>query len=78
MKYENILVDKKEEILWITINRESKLNALNKQTLDELNDAIFNAQKHPMTSLTNPPMSFFSLDDMSRIFNRIATKKTHE
>nr|MBC7611867.1 enoyl-CoA hydratase/isomerase family protein [Pseudopedobacter sp.] len=44
MKYENILVDKKEEILWITINRESKLNALNKPTLDELNDAIFNAQ----------------------------------
>ncbi len=45
--YENILVDKKDEILWITINRESKLNALNKSTLKELNSTVLEAQNNP-------------------------------
>lgn len=43
MTYENILLEKKERILWITINRESKLNALNKATLAELHFAFSDA-----------------------------------
>ena len=44
MNYENLLIDLKDRILYITINRESKLNALNHQTLKELHVAVINAQ----------------------------------
>ena len=37
---ENLLLEIKNRILYITINRESKLNALNKKTLAELHFAI--------------------------------------
>jgi enoyl-CoA hydratase len=40
MNYSNLLVENRERILYITINRASKLNALNKVTLAELHDII--------------------------------------
>lgn len=40
MDYQNILSELKEQVLYITINREQKLNALNKATLAELADVI--------------------------------------
>ena len=40
MDFENILVKVKNRIQYITINRESKLNALNQFTLAELHDAL--------------------------------------
>jgi enoyl-CoA hydratase len=40
MTYKNLLLNIKDRILYITINRESKLNALNKETLSELNVAV--------------------------------------
>jgi len=40
MNYSNLLIEKRERILYITINRESKLNALNKATLAELHEVI--------------------------------------
>lgn len=40
MDFENILVECKGRIQYITINRESKLNALNKATLAELHTAL--------------------------------------
>lgn len=40
MTYENILSEKKNGTQYITINRASKLNALNKQTLEELHHAF--------------------------------------
>ena len=43
MIYQNILAEIKEQILYITINREAKLNALNKATLAELALAIADA-----------------------------------
>ncbi|MFD0751011.1 enoyl-CoA hydratase/isomerase family protein [Mucilaginibacter calamicampi] len=42
MSYNNLLTEQKERILHITINRESKMNALNAETLRELN-AVFTA-----------------------------------
>jgi enoyl-CoA hydratase len=45
MTYQNILSEIKNGILYITINREKKLNALNKDTLAELADAIAFAQR---------------------------------
>lgn len=43
MNYENILVEKENGLATITINRPSKLNALNKVTIEELHNA-FKAQ----------------------------------
>jgi enoyl-CoA hydratase len=47
MKFENLLIDRKERIQYITINRESKLNALNKATLAELHIAVLDAFADP-------------------------------
>lgn len=38
--YQNLLVEEKNQIFYITINREEKLNALNIQTLTEIKNAI--------------------------------------
>lgn len=45
MAYQNILSQIKEQILYVTINREHKLNALNKETLAELADVISFAEQ---------------------------------
>lgn len=42
MNYENILTRNENQILYLTINRAAKLNALNKATLSEIN-AVVNA-----------------------------------
>lgn len=41
----NLLIEQKGHILTITINRPSQLNALNKETISELNQAISNANE---------------------------------
>ncbi|MCC6818303.1 MAG: enoyl-CoA hydratase/isomerase family protein [Bacteroidia bacterium] len=43
--YENIITSKEATVLTITINRESKLNALNMATLREIKEAIIEANK---------------------------------
>lgn len=43
MDYQNLILNIEQEILYITINRESKLNALNKLTLDEISIAVNHA-----------------------------------
>jgi len=45
MAYQNLISEVKENILYLTINREKALNALNKDTLAELADAIAFADK---------------------------------
>ena len=45
MEYQNILIKKNESVQIITINRPKQLNALNKQTINELNTAILKAEK---------------------------------
>jgi len=40
MSYNNILISKKDGITTITINRPKKLNALNRETIQELHDAF--------------------------------------
>lgn len=43
MSYNNILTDNHNGIAIITINRPSKLNALNKETIEELHEAFYEA-----------------------------------
>lgn len=47
MKFQNLLIENKERIQYIIINRESKLNALNKDTLVELHLAFSEAFRNP-------------------------------
>ena len=44
MNYENILVDKNDRIATVTINRPTKLNALNKATIKELHEVFADLQ----------------------------------
>lgn len=46
MNYENILITKENHIATITINRPTKLNALNKVTIKELHDAFSELEKN--------------------------------
>lgn len=46
MAYQNLLSEIRESVLYVTINREQKLNALNKETLAELADVIAFAAKN--------------------------------
>ncbi len=43
MSYSNILTEQKGYVLYITINRPKQLNALNKATISELNEALIKA-----------------------------------
>ena len=45
MAYENILYEKKEGIAYITLNRPKVLNALNRQTIEELHHVLLDARR---------------------------------
>ena len=47
MEFQNLLIQDKERIQYIIINRESKLNALNRDTLAELHTAFHQAFNNP-------------------------------
>ncbi len=47
MEFQNLLIEHKDRIQYIIINRESKLNALNKATLVELRTAFDDAFNNP-------------------------------
>lgn len=49
MSYQNILIEQKRLILYITINRENKMNALDKGTLTEMYTAFTEAFANPQT-----------------------------
>jgi enoyl-CoA hydratase len=51
MTYENILIAQNGHIQTITINRPNQLNALNKQTIQELHDAMANANNDVNTGV---------------------------
>ena len=47
MSFENLLTEQKGRILYIVINRESKMNALNRATIAELHTAFSDAFQNP-------------------------------
>jgi enoyl-CoA hydratase len=44
MAYENLLYEKRDAIAFVTFNRPKVLNALNRQTIEELRDALLDAK----------------------------------
>ena len=51
MSYNNILIEENGEITTLTINRPKKLNALNRETIEELHDAFYEADKNKKTKV---------------------------
>jgi enoyl-CoA hydratase len=47
MSYSNLLIELSDQVMTITINRPDQLNALNRQTIDELNKALSLADINP-------------------------------
>lgn len=46
-KYNDILYEVKDQVAWVTINRERVLNAFREQTLDEIIDALKSTREDP-------------------------------
>ena len=44
MSYENLIYEKKDQIAYISFNRPTKLNALNRKTVEELEDCLKDAR----------------------------------
>ena len=51
MSYNNILIENKEQVQYITINRPKQLNALNKETIEELSSAMSLAEKDALVGV---------------------------
>ncbi|MDT0650046.1 enoyl-CoA hydratase/isomerase family protein [Autumnicola edwardsiae] len=51
MDYKNLIVEIDDNILYVTINRPSKLNALNKDTIAELHEAFADAKEDEETKV---------------------------
>lgn len=49
--FENITIENKDLVSYITVNRPSQLNALNKKTIQELNAALKVCQEDPDTGV---------------------------
>jgi enoyl-CoA hydratase len=45
MSHENVLTENRDGVLWLTVNRPEKLNALNRQTLAEISEVVDSAGK---------------------------------
>ena len=47
MSYADIIVEKKEKVAWITLNKPKVQNAMGEQTLREISSAIEEIEKDP-------------------------------
>ena len=48
MKGQLTWIEVQDSIGWIKINREKKLNALNRELIDESHNRVINFQNHPL------------------------------
>ena len=71
MTYANLLIELKDKVAWIRINRPDKLNALNRATLQELNDAIrslsLDAQVRVIVLTGSGPQAFVAGADIAEM-----------
>ena len=73
MKYNNIIVQEERTLATVTINRPNKLNALNKDTIQELHDAFKSLDKDKATKVViltgSGEKAFVAGADISEISN---------
>lgn len=75
MVYETILVEKKNQIARITLNRPSSLNSFNDQMGDEFNTSLKEAERDPETRcviITGAGRAFSAGEDVSGLKERYA------
>ena len=75
MGYETIIVEKKNQIARITLNRPSALNAFNEQMGEEFSTALKEAEKDPQTRcviITGAGRAFSAGEDVSGLKERYA------
>src|SRR6266571_2361493 len=75
MDYETIIVEKKNQITRITLNRPEALNALNEKMGEELNAALKEAERDPETRclvITGAGRAFSAGEDVSGLKERYA------
>ena len=75
MGYETIIVEKKNQIARITLNRPQALNALNETMGEELNTALKEAERDPETRcliITGAGRAFSAGEDVSGLKDRYA------
>lgn len=49
MEYQTIILEKRDNITTVTLNRPDRLNAINNQLVDELSDALASADRDEET-----------------------------
>ncbi len=75
MSYETIIVEKKNQIARITLNRPQALNALNETMGEELKAALKEAERDPETRclvITGAGRAFSAGEDVSGLKERYA------
>ena len=80
MSYENILYEKRDGIAKITFNRPKVLNALNRKTVEELQNALIDARGDAI-GLVNVADLLFEKDkppSLSRYLRRMVTVQENE
>lgn len=72
MSFQNILYDREDSIVWITLNRPEALNALNRGLWRELHEALDMAEKDKSTRvviITGAGRAFSAGDDIKEVAN---------
>ena len=80
-KYEYIIVERKESVLTITLNRPKKLNAISLQTWDEIND-VYEKLKYDRSIryviFTGTGPNFSAGDDIKIIIEKFYAEKDYD
>jgi len=80
-KYECIIVDRKEPVVTVTLNRPKKLNAINFQTWDEIND-VYEKIKHDRSIryviFTGTGDHFSTGDDIKMVIENFKAAKDYD
>ena len=74
MAYETLIIEHEEPILIIRLNRPNALNALNSKLLEELNNALTEADKNNSVRtivLTGSEKAFAASADIKEMISRV-------
>lgn len=80
MEYQTIILEKRDNITTVTLNRPDRLNALNNQLVDELSDALASADRDEETRvvvITGACRAFCSGADLKGGQEREVNREVH-